>query len=126
MLGIKNLVTVTLLAAGALSLGACAAPTTPDDTSEVASPILTGGKDYKDGKNDRDDEEDCDDKPSMTSQGPGSKEDCEERKHERKHDRDRKHDRKDCDDKQKGDCKPPPPPPPPPPTDCDDHDGKTW
>jgi hypothetical protein len=130
MLGIKNLVTLTLLGAGALSLGACAAPTTGDDTSEVASPIQNGGKDWKDGKDRNDDDEDCDSKPSMQSQGPGSKEDCEVRKHERKRDRDRKHDRKDdCDEHDKGpkgDCRPKPPPPPPPKEDCDDHDGQTW
>jgi hypothetical protein len=129
MLGMKSLVTLTLLGAGALSLGACAAPTTPDDTSEVASPIQNGGKDGKDGKDrmgGKDDDEDCSG-PVVLARGPGAKEDCEVHKHERKRDRDRKHDRKDdCGRDDKGDCRPPPPPPPPPKDDCDDHDGKTW
>jgi hypothetical protein len=151
MLGIKSSLTMAFLAAGAVSLGACAAPTGADDTASVASPIDGTNSNNKVGKDGHDDDDcnsypslqsrgpgsreecedrrhECDKRPSMQSRGPGSKEECEDRK-ERKRDRDDKERTKhECDDKDnKGDCghKPPPPPPPPPTDDCD-HDGKTW
>jgi len=150
MLCLRNLMTVALVGAGAITLGGCAADSTPDDTTSVATPLDNKkmGGDKTKGHDDDDDKGEHGTKPRKPSCDPHDKKcdevlkplpppgcDDEEDKSKCPPPRPPPCDEKDkgmggcppppCDDKTKGGCWPPPPPPPPPhDDDCDD--GQTW